>query len=209
MKQGKYSNGSRRKLRKPFIVLVSCVLLLGLVIGGTAALLIDKSENVVNKFNPSQVTTYVEETRDGSIKKNVMIKNTGDTTAYIRAAVVVTWQNADGDVYGQVPVLGTDYTIVYKTTTEPGANKWIKAADGFYYYTSPVKSVVEDKDHCTTDILITSCSPVDGRAPEGYYLNVEILGSGIQYVPTSVVTEQWASGVREIDADGTTLVIKQ
>ena len=181
---------------KPTTLLVSILLLACIAVGGTLAFLIAQAGPVVNTFQPSKVATEVEETLVGNTKTDVKIKNTGDTNAYIRAAVVVTWKDADGNVCGQAPVAGTDYNIVFATDTG-----WTKSADGFYYYTTPVVSKGE------TGILITSCSPVADKAPEGYSLDVMILGSGIQSVPTDVVTQVWGSGVSSVD-NNDTLTIK-
>ena len=192
----------RKRLNRMLIVMVSVYLLVGIVIGGTVAFLVTDSGPVQNTFTPSEVTTSVEENLDGNVKKDVKIKNTGDTTAYIRAAVVVTWQDAEGNIYGQAPVAETDYTISYNLGSSGKENCWVKYSDGFYYYTSPVKSVSEDEKNCTTGILITSCTPISGKAPEGYNLAVEIIGSGIQSLPTSVVVENWNSGVSGVNDDG-------
>lgn len=162
-----YKQKSNRKWNKSKIVLVSICLLLTLTIGGTLSFLIDTSDEAINTFTPSKVTTEIEENCDGNIKKDVSIKNTGNIKAYIRAAIVVTWKNSEGAIAPVTPVIGTDYTINW-------GDKWIKGSDDFYYWTSPVEPGEN------TDFLITSCSPVEGKAPEGYSLNVEILGSGIQ-----------------------------
>lgn len=203
MNQSKSSNNNfRGKRNRAIIMLVFLFLVLGITVGGTLAYLIAVDGPITNTFTPSKVTTSVEETLEGNIKKNVQIKNTGDTTAYIRAAVVVTWQDSGGNVYGQVPVAGTDYTIVYniKASGESqAAYQWILAEDGYYYWTSPVKSDDEDANNCMTGILITSCEPSVGKAPEGYSLSVEIIGSGIQSVPISAVTTEWSSGIAGID----------
>ena len=50
--------------------------------------------------------------------------------------------------------------------------KWEKKGD-FYYWSAPVAP------NANTGILITECTYTD-NAPEGYYLNVEIIASGIQ-----------------------------
>lgn len=200
MYKGKRHNGSRTG-GKYIALLVSLVLVLSAAIGGTLAWLIDKTDKVNNQFTPSEVTTKVEETFNGNVKSNVKIKNTGDTEAYIRAAVVVTWQDASGNISHKKPVAGADYNITF-----PG-NNWELAADGYYYYKLPVKSVAEDETNCMTEVLFTDCSPVAGRAPEGYFLTVEVLSSGIQSVPAKVVTEQWSSGVSGVN--GTTLTIKK
>ncbi|MBE5868585.1 MAG: hypothetical protein E7293_06445 [Lachnospiraceae bacterium] len=194
------------KTKKSIALLFSLALLLFVSVGGTLAYLIDTTQPVGNTFTSSKVTTAVVETLDGQTKKNVSIQNTGDTTAYIRAAVVVNWKDVDGNVYGQVPVAGTDYTITYAL-----GNGWKQGADGFYYYIRPVQSVAEAPSDCSTQVLINSCSPVADRAPSGYYLNMEILCSGIQSQPEKVVTELWSEGVSGVSMvdDVPTLTIKE
>ena len=195
----------RKFSKKSVALLVSLVLVLGAAVGGTIAWMTAQTNHVTNIFEIAKVTTEVVEERNEEVKENVKIKNTGDTDAYIRAAVVVTWQNANGEVYGQAPVADQDYTIQFNTTEQrdsknnPG--KWTLAADGFYYWSGPVAP------KALTGVLITSCSPVAGQTPEGYGLNVEIIGSGIQAMPADAVKEAWASGVSGVT--GTTLTIIQ
>lgn len=190
----KHKNNTKKKS----ILTVSIILLLLLSVGGTLAFLTNDAGPVINDFSPSKVTTSIDETFNNNTKTDVSIKNTGDTTAYIRAAVVITWQDADGNVYPAIPVEESDYTIEYNLS-EDG---WVESSDGFYYWTNSVKSFEEDETNCNTDVLIESCLPVEGTAPEGYSLCVEIIGSGIQSVPTSVVTKNWSSGVENVNEDG-------
>lgn len=204
-----------RKLRnrksKKSILLVSLAAFLILMIGGTLAYIFAQSDDVNNTFIPGEVTTTVDEEFDGKVKENVSIRNTGNVEAYIRAAVVVTWQDEKGNVHSTVPVAGTDYNISYNLNNDNG---WVKSSDGFYYWTEPVKSEDEAQDNCNTGILITSCAPIQDKAPEGYALSVEIIASGIQAdgvveingVEVPAVVNAWSSGVSELD--GTTLVIR-
>lgn len=202
MYQGKHRKKSRRNSMKSGILVLSFILLVVLAVGGTIAFLADNTDPVANKFTPSKITTEVEEKLNGDTKSDVKIKNTGDTTAWIRAAVVVTWQDKDGNVYGQAPVAGTDYTITYDLS-----NDWTQGDDGFYYWTKPVKSEKEAVDDCLTGVLISECKPVANNAPEGYSLTVEIIGSGIQSVPFHVFDDNWgsSSGLK-VSTDGTALV---
>lgn len=196
------------KMKKSIALLISLILVLTVTVGGTLAFLIATSGPVENIFNPSKVTTSVDEEFEDNVKKNVSIKNTGDTTAYIRAEVVVTWQDGNGNVYGTVPVAGTDYKITYNLDNQTNPEgKWILGSDGFYYWTNPVKSVEEDAEDCNTGILITEAKPLEAAPAEGYTLCIEILGSGIQSLPTSVVTSEWSTGVSSVS--GTTLQIKE
>lgn len=181
--------------KKAIILMISVLLVLSVAVGSTLAYLIHETDIIKNVFDPSDVNTEIIETISGSTKSNVKVKNTGDIDAYIRAMVAITWQDASGNTYGQMPVAGTDYTISYNLN-----EGWQKGADGFYYWKQPVASTA------TTGVLIASCSPVSGKAPDGYELTVEILASGIQTLPTSVVCDQWSSGVSSVN--GTALVIK-
>lgn len=191
-------------------MLVSLLLVIGVTIGGTLAFLVTSDGPVTNTFTPSQVTTYVDEdvTTVPGTKQNVRIQNTGDTTAYIRAAVVITWQDENGNVLGELPAEETDYTITYNLDSG-----WKKGADGFYYWTAPVLSDDEDAFNCHTGVLINSCKAKQtktigtGADAVTYSLAVEIIGSGIQSVPASVVVEEWSSGVSSVSGD--TLTIKQ
>lgn len=182
MYQGKRYKRSRRRSGKSAALLVSLLLLLTVTVGGTIAFLMDTDGPLHNLFNPSKVTTKVEETLSGDTKKDVYIKNTGDTDAWIRAAVVVTWQDEDGNVYGQAPAAGTNYTA-----WTPGTN-WLTGDDGFYYYTFPVAS-----GETTQDALIADVKPIGNPPADGYYLTVEIIGSGIQNKPAKVFNTEWAS----------------
>ena len=178
MYKGKQTKSVWRKPVKTVVLLVSLLLLVCAAVGGTIAFLVDTSGPLTNQFTPSKVATRVEEYREGTKKSNVCIRNTGDTKAWIRAAVIITWKNDKGEVYGQMPVTDPncqhqncdcDYCITYGT-----ANGWSKAADGFWYYD---ESVAADG---VTKALITSCTTIGTAPADGYYLNVEILGSGIQ-----------------------------
>lgn len=188
MYRGSHAKKSKRKTRKPVIFLASAILLVCALIGGTMAYLLTNTDAIKNTFTQANVTTSVSETLDGTTKSNVKIKNTGNVEAWIRACVVVTWQDAAGNVYGTAPVEETDYSIEYSNTG------WLRGNDGFWYCTSPVAPEQE------TVVLISSCT-YTANAPDGYTLNVEIIGSGIQSKPTNVFTESWSSSGLTIEND--------
>ena len=90
----------KKFINKKFIVVTALALLLFVTVGSTLAYIFTKTEPVENTFNPSKVACAVVENNNpdenradivlnDSIKTNVQIKNTGDTDAYIRVAVVV------------------------------------------------------------------------------------------------------------------------
>lgn len=195
--QKKASSGLRWQVKNAAMLIPALALLLTLSVGGTVTFLVAKGNPVRNEFTPSKVSCQViEDTFNGETKADVAIQNTGNTEAYIRAAIVVTWKDAEGgNIYAVKPKEGDDYTIVLNNTD------WVRSRDGFYYHKEPV-----DVD-ANTAVLIETCTPVEGKTPSGYGLNVEILGSAIQSVPTAVVTSEWSSGVSDVN-DGT-LSIKQ
>ena len=177
----------KRINKKVILLAVSLVLILSAAIGGTVAYLIDQTGSITNTFTPVKVTPEVTEDFDKKVKNNVQITNTGDIPAYIRVKVVVTWKDAQDNVYGAAPVLGTDYTWT------SGSDKWF-LKDGFYYYSEPVAA------KGTTGVLFTACQPVADRAPEGYSLSVDIHAQAIQAEPAAAVQDAWGVTVR---ADGT------
>lgn len=159
---------SPKRSKKSIATLVSLILILTIGVGGTLAYLITSTDPVENTFTPSQVNISVDEKFNGETKSDVKIFNESDSVkAYIRAAIVVNWVNANGEVWAATPVLGTDY----KMTIGDG---WTLAKDGYYYH----KSAVNPGE--ATSVLINSAAPVAGKAPDGYYLSIEILAQAIQ-----------------------------
>ena len=164
------------------IKLVICLILLLMIsVGGTIAFVVTHTSEIRNTFTESVVKCEVDETLKDNVKSNVSIKNTGDTTAYIRAFVNVTWMNESKQVVASVsPKENTDYEINYSTSG------WLKGSDGYYYYTLPVQP------NNKTAVLINSCELLEtASAPDGYYLSVEIVCSAIQSTPESVVSKIW------------------
>ena len=172
-----------KSAKKPLAALVALVLIIGAVVGGTLAYLAARTDAIVNTFNPAKVDIMVEEDFNRSTKKDVKITNTGDTEVYIRATYVVTWKDAAENVYPEQPQPGVDYTI--SLNLEQG---WFNY-NGYYYYTAPVAP------HASTGVLIDLCTPVAGRAPEGYTLSVNVLASAIQSVPAEAVGQAWGVSI--------------
>lgn len=174
-----FKNLTKKRLT---ILLVSLSLILVAGVGVTLAYVFASTGDVVNTFTPSHVSCAVVENGQDTentgnpvnveSKSNVMIKNTGDTDAYIRAAIIVTWKNEAGIVWAQKPVLGIDYSLDL-------GNVWaLNAADNYYYYANAVKP------EYTTPVLIKSAiqnksGPV-GTDGSQYYLSIEIVASAIQ-----------------------------
>ena len=161
----------RNKSKKKWMLLVSLVMLLTITMGGTLAYITTSDDPVKNIFTTSQVPISVQEDPfDGTVKNNVKIQNDGNTDAYIRAAVVVTWKDSSGNVYGIKPEVGVDYQVTF-----PGDTGWVyREADGFYYYTASIAP------NNQTGVLLTNCKPLKSAPADGYTLCVEIVAESVQ-----------------------------
>ena len=171
--------------KKVSLLLVSLVLIAAIAVGSTVAFIATSTEPITNIFNPANVTIDIDEKIENGVKTDVQVKNTGNTDAFIRAKIVVTWKDADGNVSATKPVEGTDYTMTLNAT------EWFRGSDGFYYCKT---SVAPDAPNNLTPVLIEKCEKT-GTPPDGYDLSVEIIASGIQSTPDSAVKEAWGMTV--------------
>ena len=170
---------SAKGLGKGAALTLTAVLLSTVVLGTTLAILRSETGRVKNTFQRAEMSCQVEETFDGTTKTNVTVKNTSvadQVSGYIRAAVIINWEDDYGNVYAQEPEAGTDYEITY-------GSDWVPA-NGYYYWPQEV-----EPDN-STGVLISRCEQ-KGTAPEGYTLVVDILAEIIQSNPTTAVKEAW------------------
>lgn len=178
--------------RKRIIALLVGVILLA----GTAGTLawLSVTGVLVNQFGIGSVTPSVQETLNGKVKSDVKAKNTGTAPAYIRAAVDIYWQDQDGarlwDEPKEEPKGEADYEIAWSVADASGANSaynWVKASDGFYYWTSPVAPGAE------TGVLINRVTEL--KATEGRNLVVDISAQTVQATPDEAVHDAWGCSV--------------
>ncbi|MBO5157988.1 MAG: hypothetical protein J6B94_00150 [Lachnospiraceae bacterium] len=131
---------------------------------------------VENVFNAeASVVPAVNETFENNLKTDVSV-NSGETeySVYVRAAIIVTWVNGDGEVHAKVPVLGVDYELDLNVDTDTDTSKAWFEKGGFYYH----KDAVESEND--TAVLINSCKPLKEAPSDGYTLKVEIITQTIQ-----------------------------
>ena len=161
----------KRTLVRPVLLALSLILVLGLSVGGTLAVLIADTEPITHTVTPGEVTTEIEEDFKGQlVKKDVCIKNTGNADVYIRATIVANWVDESGDIIAPAKE-GTDYT---NFTSDHG---WVEQ-DGYYYWTKPVAP------GDSTGKLINSCQPIVDAKPVGAdHLQMTILSQAIQAEP--------------------------
>ena len=171
--------------KKVILAVFAAIALAAVLVGAVYAALQGKTETPVKNSMSAEKDPKptVVETWDNKVKKNVMV-NVGNPgySVYVRADIVVTWKDKDGNVYSKLPEAGEDFTIDLTTVsgTPTTLNTWFLGADGFYYYTSPVVSG-------NTAVLINECKVKEDTAqiPEGYQLSVEIIAQTVQYKGTT------------------------
>lgn len=172
------TNKSGFRWKRSGILLAAVIVLLAGAVGGTWAFLVAQSEPVQNNFTYANVSCRIDEKFENGVKSDVKIQNTGDIPAYIRARIVVTWKDANGNV-SAVPVKDSDYTMTMGTG-------WTKGTDDYWYCNTAVDATK------FTPELITECKKTDNaNAPKDYDLSVEILADAIQSEPANAVKEAW------------------
>lgn len=200
MYKGKYDGKHRKAKAQPVrrktyhkgrltAMVIATAVLLALAIGGTVAWLSTKDAPITNTFTPSHVACSVTENFDGTTKKNVNVKNTGDTEAYIRVKLVAYRVNKDNQHIGgkaEIP------------TFKPG-DGWVKSGD-YYYYTLPVAPEKKPEADLISSITLESYTDVDGG-----HQAIDVMAEAIQSVPEDAVKAAWGEGF-SIDADGSLIV---
>ena len=148
--------------KKAFLVLASVALLLTIAVSSTLAFLTDRTDSVVNIFSPTEVDVTVTDKVANGTKQDVVITNTGNIEAYIRAKVVANWQ-LNGKIVG-------DWTddITYNT------DKWDKYGD-FYYYKDRVAP-----GKPTPVALFNSYKPTQTPPVAGAQLVMDIIVQAVQ-----------------------------
>lgn len=176
--------------RKQIVALLVGVLLLAGAAGTFAWLSV--TGVLVNEFGFGSVKPSVDETLDNNVKSDVAVKNSGSAPAYLRVAVDIYWQDKDGARLWDEPVAGNNYVIewgkVANASATNSASSWVRSADGFYYWTSPVAPM--DKTH----VLIKSVSE---KKTDGKNLVVDISTQAIQSTPDDAVKEAWGCKVED------------
>lgn len=192
MYNGKHTKKPQFKSKKSLTLLIALLMIFTVSVGSTLAFLITQTDPVVNTFTPGEITGKVEESFDGETKENVKISisSDSDVSAYVRALVVVSWQDESGNVYGKKPVLGTDYSMTPALPDTLPAG-WIADGNGYYYYTEAI-----DPGNSTTN-LISTCTQLQACENSKYKLNVDIITEAIQAEPKDAVEDAWGQTIAD------------
>lgn len=179
---GKFES-PRKSRRMTMVVALALALVLTVSAGGTLAWLFTSTDPVENTFSPAEMGIVVRETFENNTKTNVYVENTRQADVYIRAAIVVNWQDDNGNVVAEL-VNESDYTMTLGTG-------WTKnELDGYYYCTT-----ADTKDKTKTSQLIVSCAP---NGTPKYHLSVSVLAQAIQAEPDAAVKDAWGGNLPEL-----------
>lgn len=162
--------------RKTALILSLC-LIFALAVGTTFALLKANTDPVTNTFTAAKSGTHIDEELDGSLKKSIIVKNTGTAVSYVRVKLVMNWVDGDGNV-SATPV----------DITPSITDNWF-LKDGIYYYKMPVAPDGKTENLLQADSPITE--PAD--KPAGYHLEVTVLAESIQAAPSKAVEGAWTA----------------
>ena len=166
MYQGKHSTQNENKktaasrpVRRVALIL-ALVLILGGAVGGTVAYFMD-SDFSSSSLEIGKVECTVRKAED---TYDYTVTNTGNTSAYIRVAVVANWVDNSGAVHYTQPA-------VTVTSDDDSAVEIVENEnDGFYYS----KSAVAAGSNVTFSVGTSDTKPT------GYELQVQILAEAIQ-----------------------------
>ncbi|MDY5880292.1 MAG: hypothetical protein SPJ63_00835 [Oscillospiraceae bacterium] len=163
------SGKSSHTAKKASALTIAIILILVMAIGGTVAFLVTHTDQIVNTFQPTDVTCEINEdfNEDNTVKTSAVVENTGKIPAYIRVAVVANTVDADGNITGAADI-----------SKKLASSGWTKI-DGYYYYNGVVRP-----NETTGQLLGAEGIDLNG-------IQVTILASAIQAEPDSAVAQAW------------------
>lgn len=163
-----------------------CLLAAALSIISDSALAYLKTESpgFENVFVPVIVSAEFEESFiKGKTKTKVYVRNTGNTSIYVRLMLLPYWvDNTTGS-----PVGKSAWTPAF----EPNEN-WFQASDGCYYYSPPLEALTD------TSMLYNGSIVLLNSTGDGTHQVLEILAQIIQCGPA--VNTAWPAVT--VDRDG-------
>ncbi len=182
-------HGKKRPKKKTAVCLLALLLLGALAAGGTIAYIMTTSQSVINIFTPTAVSCKVTEDFDGTVKKNVNVRNTSNIDAYIRVKLISYRVNGAGEHIGGVAEI-PDF--------DPG-DGWFKA-DGYYYYRYPIKAGASPNSPLIGESGITLIGDYGYVLDENYEVSsgdadggrqvIEVMAEAIN-TGTDAVSEAW------------------
>ncbi len=163
-----YRDGHSKMNKKSLMTVIALLLLLAAAVGTTVSYIRYSSQALINEFTSSVITCQIDETVTNGVKSSVTVKNTGDSSAYIRAAVIANCVNGNGDIVGAADV-----------SSFLAGSGWVKSGM-YYYYTQPVAP------SASTGELLKQGSSIDLAG-----IQVTVLAEAIQSQPAGAAEDAW------------------
>lgn len=154
--------------KKAVAFFILTIVLATALVGSTLAYVIVKTQELKNQFDPPHVEIAVQ---------GNTIQNKSDVPMYVRATIVATFIDEDGNTSSFMPTDGIDYLLTLDT------ENWLRGSDGFYYYKSPVAA------GASVSLVTKAVQSIDGD--NGLALQIQVVASSIQTDPSDVVTSAW------------------
>ncbi|MBR2067956.1 MAG: hypothetical protein IJ875_06855, partial [Solobacterium sp.] len=133
---------------------------------------ITAQDKVENEFNKGEVSSLLHEDFDGQTKKDVYVENNGNVDIYLRADILIYFEDEEGRVLFEKPIEGVDYQLTL------GSN-W-KKIDNRYYYQEALSA-----DEASSN-LIETCTNLSNKK-----LVVEVVTQALQANDTTALQEAW------------------
>ena len=132
-------------------------------------------------------------------KTEVVTRNTGNVTAYIRAGYAVAWYYGHGaEAVAVAPYQGDGVFTGLSPVCPDGKQAWILGEDGYYYYRYPLLPGRSSAYPLFTRYI----APSDPAPFAGGHLEFKLLIQGVQYdADAEKVSDAWGS-VHTAGADG-------
>ena len=152
-------------------------------------------------LKPNEVNIDIYDEVSGYKKDNVQIRNTGNVDAFIRATVVANWwaftqEGEEGVAMGYVDDQGSAFVTPWSMSWDASASKyvdnyggeftglpvpgattgWVRAQDGFFYYTKAVPPGKLTGEPAAEDPLFAeyNLNTTDHPVPHIYYLDASV-----------------------------------
>lgn len=143
--------------------------------------------------NKVDVSITDEMNDDNTVKGSVVATNTGNVTAYLRAAVVAAWCYGDDTDFNNAVA-----PYVYATNDYTLGTGWVQGADGFFYYTKPVKA-----GQSTAAPLFESFTPHTASPFAGAHVEMKLFLQGVQFDESATTAD--GKKAKAVDAWGSTI----
>lgn len=170
---------TNNSIRNILIVLLLFIVSISAISYSLAYLTWTNNEPLINVFTKPNVDIEIEEEFDDEIKKNVVVKNTGNVPIYVRVALKPAWIVYDEDDNEVVSGYTADEIVLSNLVD------WLKIGD-YYYYTKALPPGM-----VTTELIGNAGIAAPLKPDNSLTYKIDVISTSIQANPTDAVMETW------------------